>query len=188
VGSGCLSRSHRKIFARYSLEGFDKFKVVDTELNALLNQSHRSKSKYFTRVKSSSRARAVDSNVGLDCFTSRRTGRGRDDMGSANVALVRCGEAWRSQRERIFTSQLLEGMVSAVAAIDEHDRIRSANAAFFRIFPRATIGASVYEKFASESTAKMLEAATATRVDKAAYRGRWVCPAGEDCEQQQHLM
>jgi len=76
-------------------------------------------------------------------------------------------------------------MVSAVAAIDEHDRIRSANAAFFRIFPRATIGASVYEKFASESTAKMLEAATATRVDKAAYRGRWVCPAGEDCEQQQ---
>jgi two-component system sensor histidine kinase PilS (NtrC family) len=76
-------------------------------------------------------------------------------------------------------------MVSAVAAIDEQDRIRSANAAFFRIFPRATIGASIYEKFASEATLKMLEAATSTRVDKASYRGRWVCPAGEDCEQQQ---
>ena len=37
-------------------------------------------------------------------------------------------------------------MVSAVAAIDEDDRIRSANAAFFRIFPNASIGASVLEK------------------------------------------
>jgi len=90
-----------------------------------------------------------------------------------------------ARRERVFTSQLLEGMVSAVAAIDEHDRIRSANAAFFRIFPRATIGASVYEEFASEAASKMLEAATANRVDRASYRGRWVCPAGEDCEQQQ---
>ena len=90
-----------------------------------------------------------------------------------------------ARRERVFTSQLLEGMVSAVAAIDENDRIRSANAAFFRIFPRATIGASVYEKFASEPAMKMLEAATATLVDKAAYRGRWVCPPGEDCEHEQ---
>jgi signal transduction histidine kinase len=31
----------------------------------------------------------------------------------------------------------------------------------------------------------MLEAATATQVDRASYRGRWVCPASEDCEQQQ---
>ena len=42
-----------------------------------------------------------------------------------------------TRRERTFTTQLLEGMVSAVAAIDNDDRIRSANAAFFRIFPNA---------------------------------------------------
>jgi signal transduction histidine kinase len=90
-----------------------------------------------------------------------------------------------TRRERGFTSQLLEGMVSAVAAIDEHDRIRSANAAFFQIFPRATIGASVYEKFASPAALKMLEAATGSRVDKAEYRGRWVCPPSEDCNQDQ---
>ena len=51
-----------------------------------------------------------------------------------------------TRRERTFTTQLLEGMVSAVAAIDNEDRIRSANAAFFRIFPNASIGASVLEK------------------------------------------
>jgi signal transduction histidine kinase len=89
-----------------------------------------------------------------------------------------------ARRERTFTGQLLEGMVSAVAAIDENDRIRSANAAFFRIFPRATIGASLYEKFASEPALKMLEAATASRVDTASYRGRWVCPPEEDSERK----
>src|SRR5258706_8956718 len=85
-----------------------------------------------------------------------------------------------ARRERVFTSQLLEGMVSAVAAIDEHDRIRSANAAFFRIFPRATIGASIYEKFASDAALKMLESATTSHVDRASYRGRWHCPPDED--------
>ena len=44
---------------------------------------------------------------------------------------------FEARRERTFTTQLLEGMVSAVAAIDEEDRIRSANAAFFRIFPES---------------------------------------------------
>ena len=39
-----------------------------------------------------------------------------------------------TRRERTFNTQLLEGMVSAVAAIDQEDRIRSANAAFLRSF------------------------------------------------------
>jgi signal transduction histidine kinase len=84
-----------------------------------------------------------------------------------------------ARRERGFTSQLLEGMVSAVAAIDENDRIRSANAAFFQIFPGASIGASVYEKLGPDGAMKMLEAATATRVDRAQYRGRWAMPPSE---------
>jgi signal transduction histidine kinase len=64
-------------------------------------------------------------------------------------------------------------MVSAVAAVDQEDRIRSANAAFFNIFPRATVGASVLEPLGPTDAMKMLEAATATQVDKASYRGRW---------------
>src|SRR5207247_129068 len=90
-----------------------------------------------------------------------------------------------ARRERAFANQLLQGMVSAVAAIDENDRIRSANAAFFRIFPGASIGASVYEKFASEDALRMLEAASASRVDRATYRGRWLCPPLADGENEQ---
>ena len=35
------------------------------------------------------------------------------------------------RQERQFSAQMLEGMVSAIAAVDREDRIRSANAAFF---------------------------------------------------------
>src|SRR4029078_8103017 len=104
--------------------------------------------------------------AGTVCETQRRFGQMRRSVEEA-------------RRERVFTSQLLEGMVSAVAAIDDGDRIRSANAAFFRIFPRAPIGASIYEKFASDTSLKMLQAATASQV-RALYRGRWDCPVGDE--------
>ena len=80
-----------------------------------------------------------------------------------------------ARRERSFSNQMLEGMVSAVVAIDDHDRIRSANRSFFEIFPGASIGASVREKFAAEDAMKMLEATLGARVEKAVYCGRWVC-------------
>ena len=103
-------------------------------------------------------------------------------------ALVATGTIWQVQRhfsemrrsmletrrERTFTTQLLQGMVSAVAAIDEEDRIRSANAAFFRIFPNATIGASVLEKLGPDDAMKMLETVTSIRVTKATYHGRLI--------------
>ncbi len=171
---------------RYSLEGFDKFRILDTELNTLLDQSRQE------QIEVLRQGEIIEQNAA-------RSIRVWGLVALIVGALVAAGTIWEAQRrfgemrrsieearrERIFTSQLLEGMVSAVAAIDEQDRIRSANAAFFRIFPRATIGASLYERFASEATAKMLEAATANRVAEASYRGRWVCPAGEDCAQQQ---
>jgi signal transduction histidine kinase len=171
---------------RYSFEGFEKFSVVDTELNAFLAQSNSEQAEVFRKSEliQQEAARSIRT-WGLIALLAG--------------ALVAAGTIWEVQRrfgemrrsveearrERTFTSQLLEGMVSAVAAIDEHDRIRSANAAFFRIFPRATVGASVYEKFASDTALKMLEAATSSRVDEAAYRGRWVCPPGEDCEKEE---
>src|SRR5204862_8250871 len=78
-----------------------------------------------------------------------------------------------ARREREFSNQMLEGMVSAIAAIDRRDRIRSANAAFFRIFPRAAIGASIHDEIATPEGVKLLEAATASHVVTATYRGRW---------------
>jgi signal transduction histidine kinase len=68
---------------------------------------------------------------------------------------------------------MLEGMVSAIAAIDRHDRIRSANTAFLRIFPQATIGSSIHDRVGSPEGVKLLESATASYVEAATYRGRW---------------
>jgi signal transduction histidine kinase len=170
---------------RYSLEGFRKFQTVDTELNTMLGNLTEGQIEVF----------GAGEKIEENAARSIRTW---SVIALIFGALVAAGTIWEVQRrfgemrrsveearrERNFTSQLLEGMVSAVAAIDENDRIRSANAAFFRIFPKATIGASVYEKFAPEAALKMLEAATATLVNRASYRGRWVCPANEDSEQQ----
>jgi signal transduction histidine kinase len=171
---------------RYSLEGFNKFSIVDTELNTMLDQSGLEQTKIFNRSEMIEQE-AVRS-VRLWNLIVLIVG-----------ALVAAGTIWEVQRrfgamtrsieearrERAFTNQLLEGMVSAVAAIDENDRIRSANSAFFRIFPGASIGASVYEKFASDEALRMLEAASASRVDRAIYRGRWVCPANADSDEEQ---
>jgi len=166
---------------RYSLEGYEKFKAVDTQLNELLRISTQEQADVFQESERLQQKAAA--SIRLWTMIALIAG-----------ALVAAGTLWEIQRrfgelrrsvkearrEREFTSQLLEGMVSAVAAIDENDRIRSANAAFFKIFPGASIGASVYEKFASEGALKMLEVATATRVDHAQYRGRWVAPSGRD--------
>src|SRR6266446_1642002 len=171
---------------RYSLEGFEKFNVVDAELNTMLDQSGHEQNEVFHSSEI----------IQQDAVRSIR-------LWSIVVlivgALVAAGTIWEVQRrfgamtrsieearrERAFANQLLEGMVSAVAAIDEDDRIRSANAAFFRIFPGATIGASVYEKFASAEALRMLEAASASRVDQSTYRGRWLCPPLANGEHEQ---
>lgn len=165
---------------RYSLEGFTAFKAVDTKLNALLRQETGDQAD----VLSESERYQQEAARSIRLWTI---------IALVAGGLVAAGTIWEIQRrfkelrgmtrearsEREFTSQLLEGLVSAVAAIDENDRIRSANAAFFKIYPGASIGASIHEKFASEGAMKMLEAATASRVDQAEYRGRWA-PANED--------
>jgi signal transduction histidine kinase len=171
---------------RYSLEGFDKFRVVDAELNAMLAQSGQQQNEVFHRseVIEQEAARSIRLwNLAVLIVGALVA------AGTIWEVQRRFGAATRSieeaRRERAFANQFLEGMVSAVAAIDEHDRIRSANSAFFRIFPGASIGASIHEKFASDAALRMLEAASTSRVDRATYRGRWVCPPGEDCDQEQ---
>lgn len=165
---------------RHSLDGFEKFRVVDDELEGLLAASATEQSE-ISHQREAIEQEAVSSIRRWSVFALL--------VGF----LVAAGTVWEVQRrfkqmrrsmveagrERAFTNQLLEGMVSAVAAIDENDRLRSANAAFFKIFPGASIGASIYEKFAPDDAMKMLEAATALRATKAAYRGRWVCDAAD---------
>ncbi len=165
---------------RYSLEGFTSFRTIDTELENILRDMSREQDEILrTGEASQNRARrAIYLLMAIALL-----------MG-ALVAAVTIWEVQRrfremrqslemARRERQFSTQMLEGMVSAVAAIDAHDRIRSANAAFFEMFPQAAIGASVYDKFASPDAMKALEAATASRVTEATYRGRWVCGAND---------
>jgi signal transduction histidine kinase len=100
------------------------------------------------------------------------------------VALATFLEVWRRfrqmrrsfaalRRERLFSAQMLEGLPSAVAAIDRRDCIRSANAAFFRVFPGASVGEYIHGKFTTPDGLKLLVAATSTRVKETVYRGRF---------------
>jgi signal transduction histidine kinase len=165
---------------RYGLEGFDAFRTVDHELNTM-----------FGKLQAENQT--VSDMVSRMQAEAKRSNRLWSVIALLVGALVATGTIWQVQRhfremrrsmfetrrERTFTTQLLEGMVSAVAAIDEEDRIRSANAAFFRIFPKASIGASVLEKFASDDAMRMLETVTAVRVTKATYHGRLVAHVDE---------
>ena len=166
---------------QYGLKGRDSFERVNNDIDDLSKQLQQLQKKFVT-------------DIGYSQSTARRTILGLSLIALGAGALVAVGTIWQVQRhfwqmrrsmleasrERAFTTQLLEGMVSAVAAIDEEDRIRSANAAFFRIFPNASIGASVLERFAPDDAMKMLETVTAVRVTKATYHGRLVAQVEDE--------
>jgi signal transduction histidine kinase len=167
---------------RFSVEGRESFERLNGDIDGLFIRAHSQQNQIFTQIIDSQKA-------------ARRSILYWSLVALAAGALVAAGTIWQVQRhfwqmrrsmlearrERAFTTQLLEGMVSAVAAVDQEDRIRSANDAFFRIFPRASIGASVTERFAPDDAMKMLDTVTAVRVTKATYHGRMVAQVeGED--------
>jgi signal transduction histidine kinase len=159
---------------RYSQEGFAKFRDVDTELNDIIRDSSIEQEQVIERSDATQKAAA-------------RSIRIWNVLAILAGLAVAMGTIWQVQRrfrqtrqsteaarrEREFANQMLEGMVSAIAAIDRQDRIRSANTAFFRIFPNASIGASIHNEVGSPERIKLLEAATASHVTAATYRGRW---------------
>lgn len=159
---------------RYVLEGFESFHKVDAQLNALGTEVAKEQVQIFHR------AEALQ-------LTATRTIRLWNVFALLAGLAVAVATTWQVQRrfrqtrqsteaarrEREFSNQMLEGMVSAIAAVDRQDRIRSANTAFLRIFPRAAIGSSIHDKIASPEAVKLLEAATASHVVVSTYRGRW---------------
>lgn len=164
----------------YSLEGFEKFRKVDAQLNALFIQVQDEQQEVVDdviRIQRESR-RSIQLGILMAVFIGALVAGGTIWQVQRQFRAVRRSMV-ETQRERAFTTQLLEGMVSAVAAIDEDDRIRSANAAFFRIFPKASIGASVLERFAPDDVMKILDTVTAVRVNKATYHGRLVAQVEE---------
>ncbi len=166
----------------YSIEGFEKFRKLDRRVEELTNEADG-------RQEEINNVRVKFFNAARDRINTLR------NFAVLLAALVAAATAWEvqrrfrqvgrslaeSRREREFSSQMLEGMVTAVAAIDGRDRVRSANRAFFRLFPRAAVGASVYdESLAPPDALRMFAAAAGSRVEEAAYRGRWsLTPEGE---------
>src|SRR5205807_315267 len=159
---------------RYSQEGFAKFRDVDAELDGLVRDASLEQDQIFDRREAMQKA-------------ATRTIRTWNILAILAGLAVAFATIWQVQRrfrqtkestetarrEREFSNQILEGMVSAVAAIDRHDRIRSVNSAFMRIFPDANIGSSIHDQVASPQGVKLLEAATASHIEIATYRGRW---------------
>src|SRR5436190_5400173 len=158
----------------YSLHGFETFQRVDDELEDVIRDTTVEQAEILRRTNAMQRAAARSIRVwsiiailaglfvtsGTIWEVQRRFRQTRRSMDEA-------------RREREFSNQMMQGMVSAIAAIDRHDRIRSANAAFFYLFPNASIGASIHDKLGSPEAVRVLEAATASHVTSSTYRGRW---------------
>ena len=165
----------------FSLHGFDRYKELEDDFNEVIT---RAQNNYED----------VDSEIAAVQRNANQTIIKWSIIAVLVGALVAAGTIWQVQRhfsdmrrsvletrrERMFATQVLEGMVSAVAAIDNEDRIRSANAAFFRIFPNASIGASVLEKLGSDDVMKMLETVTSIRVNKETYHGRSIAKVDDE--------
>jgi len=159
---------------RYSQEGFPKFRDVGGQLNDLIDDSASEEQQVFVQAeamqKSATRSIrtwnlfALLAGLAVAAATIWQVQRRFRQITQSTEA---------ARREREFSNQILEGMVSAIAAIDRHDRIRSANAAFLRIFPESTIGSSIHDRLGSPEGVKLLEVATASHVEVATYRGRW---------------
>jgi signal transduction histidine kinase len=166
----------------YSIQGFVKFHALERAMVKLLDDASKGQEE-------------IDRNrVELENQARQRI-RTLTYLAVLLAALIAATTVWElqrrfrqlrrslaeSRRERAFSTQMLEGMVSAVAAIDGHDRIRSANQSFLKLFPRAQVGSSVYDEIAPPEALKLFASATSTRVEEATYRHRWVfTPDGGD--------
>ena len=158
----------------YSLNGFAQFQAADRELNELIQDNEAEQRQVFERSEELADA-AVRS---IKIWTIIAILAGLFVTAATVLAAQRRYRQTResieaARREREFSNQMLEGMVSAVAAIDRHDRIRSANSAFFKIFPGVAIGSSIHDQNGAPESMKLLEAATASHVVASTYRGRW---------------
>jgi signal transduction histidine kinase len=169
---------------QYSIEGFKNFRPVEAGMETFFGQINKEQ-------EDLQRQRLLLSNE------SARRIRLLTWIAALFSALIAAATIWEvqrrfrqmrrsleeSRRERQFSSQMLEGMVSAVAAIDGRGSLRSANAAFFRLFPKASVGAPVRDAAPAPDASKLFAAATGgARVDHVTYHGRWTLRDAEDEE------
>ncbi|HEX5706115.1 MAG TPA: ATP-binding protein [Pyrinomonadaceae bacterium] len=159
---------------RYSLDGFTAHRKLDERLAALYADAGR-ESQELAQRKDDALDRA-GRWISFFKWLAAATGL---VVAAATIleVLRRLRELRRSfetvKRERQFNRQMLEGMVSAIVAVDREGKVRGANNAFREVFPRAEVGAKLTDLGAAEEAAKMLDVATAASVERSTYRGRW---------------
>ena len=163
---------------KYSEKGFTTYRDLDARLTSLMSE--------LTEERSAIEERRLDAlndtrrEIRFRMWLAALTG-----LVVATATFLEVRRRFRQmrrgyeelRRERQFSTQMLEGMPLAVAAVDQRDRIRSANAAFFDVFPGAEVGASIHDKFTGAEGLRLLAAATSTRVNRTVYRGRFRMPA-----------
>ena len=159
---------------RYSLEGFEAYRWLEDSLVALRADLDSERARQEEERDKS--IEEVEAQIGTLMWLAAITGLVVATATTLEVfrrfrQMRRGYEALR--RERQFSAQMLEGLPSAVAALDQRDHIRSANGAFFEVFPDAAVGASIHDKFTTPEGLALLAAATASHVERTTYRGRW---------------
>jgi signal transduction histidine kinase len=169
----------------YSLNGFPDYRDLDEQLRLLM--SGVDAERYRLEEQRDEAFQRAQSELSFLKWLAALT--------ALVVAAATLLEVWRRfrqmrrsfaalRRERLFSAQMLEGMPSAVAAIDRQDRIRSANAAFFRVFPGASVGIYIHDRFTTPDGLKLLAAATSTRVHATVYRGRFRLAFEDDARER----
>jgi signal transduction histidine kinase len=158
----------------YSRNGFAAYRDLDERLRSLM--SDLSDERAALEDRRINALKSAQGEINFLMWLAALTG--------LVVATATFLEVWRRfrqmrrgyeelRRERQFSTQMLQGMPSAVAAVDQRDHIRSANAAFFGVFPDAEVGASIHDKFTGPEGLRLLAAAASTRVERTVYRGRF---------------
>jgi signal transduction histidine kinase len=169
----------------YSLKGFEHFRDLENRLKSLFSEiTEQRVGLDQRRIEALQRARG---KIRFLMWLAALTG-----LVVATATFLEVLRRFRQmrrgfealRRERQFSAQMLEGMVSAIAALGPDDRIRSANAAFFNVFPGATVGASVHDDFTTPEGMKLLASASGRRADTSAYHGRWRLPGGAEAKER----
>lgn len=166
---------------RYNLEGFERFRSLETRLETFRTAAAKAQGEVADRTNELQRsARDAIRRVMMLAL-------------AAGVA-VAAGTIWEVQRrfrqtslsleetrrEREFSAQVFEAMPAAVTTLGAGDQLLIANEPFLHIFPRATLGTRLTEESATPEALQMMRSVTAERAQEASYRGRWRLPIEAD--------
>lgn len=168
---------------RYNIEGFNRFRQLTEKLDRFRDEADAAQEAVATRTSElqQSARRSIQTTMLLTLIAGLAVAAGTIYEVQRRFRQVR-ESLDEAQREREFSTQVLEGMPTAVATFDSARRLRTANPAFFQLFPSAVIGAPTSDDIAAPESSRMLESVMADPAQQATYRGRWQIGKAADAE------